>query len=152
MASTNASTLLAGTITPASPTTNSRDQLPRRYEAVLTDNVRVTFPGQREVRAETAITRFGGSSGSARAYFARGRSSAAIRWNSEKRLRIVCSWFCLPETRTLMTYSACSAASPQKRGAWWAMSTSSMATDATASRRRGGHVERRDDEVSTAKG
>ena len=47
--------------TPASPTTNSRDQLPRRYEAVLTDNVRVTFPGQREVRAETAITRFGGN-------------------------------------------------------------------------------------------
>ena len=46
---------------PASPNTNSRDQLPRRYEAVLTDNVRVTFPGQREVRAETAITRFGGN-------------------------------------------------------------------------------------------
>ena len=102
--------------------------------------------------SSSPITRFGGSSGSARAYFAHGRSSAAIRWNSEKRLRIVCSWFCLPETRTLMTYSACSAASPQKRGAWWAMSTSSMATEATASRRRGGHVERRDDEVSTAKG
>ena len=46
---------------PASPNTNSRDQLPRRYEAVLTDNVRVTFPGQREVQAETAITRFGGN-------------------------------------------------------------------------------------------
>ena len=44
-----------------SPNSNSRDQLPRRYEAVLTDNVRVTLPGQREVRAETAITRFGGN-------------------------------------------------------------------------------------------
>ena len=45
----------------APPNTKSRDQLPRRYEAVLTDNVRVTFPGQREVQAETAITRFGGN-------------------------------------------------------------------------------------------
>ncbi len=45
----------------APPNTNSRDQLPRRYEAVLTDNVRVSFPGQREVQAETAITRFGGN-------------------------------------------------------------------------------------------
>ena len=44
-----------------SPNSNSRDQLPRRYEAVLTDNVRVTLPSQREVRAETAITRFGGN-------------------------------------------------------------------------------------------
>ena len=52
----------------------------------------------------------------------------------EKRLRIVCSWFCFRDADADDVLGVQRGVAPEA-GAWWAMSTSSIATEATASRR-----------------